>query len=182
MKTDEFLKAAMDSIEADSKYAENKNTFLITFNAAIIGLIVALKTSSRSVSCFENSIILVFSILILISSFISLISILPLNPLRKRIIKKRSNDPKNEGSKYMFYDYVSSHYCNGADSYLAFENDLKGEFEITEEFNEIEKQLCKQIVDLAIVGAAKFKLFKLALIIEMIAFIVFIPFLISVFV
>lgn len=182
MKIDEFLKAAMDSIDADSKYAENKNTFLITFNAAIIGLIVALKTSSKSISCFENSIVFVFSIIIFIASLVSLISILPLNPLRNRIIKKRSDDRKNEGSKYMFYDYVSSHYCDGADSYIDFENDLKEEFEITEEFNEIEKQLCKQIVDLAIVGAVKFKLFRFALIIEMIAFVVFIPFLISVFV
>lgn len=171
----DFLKTTNESIDNDLKFAETKNTFLVTFNAAIVGVIIAFLTSNATISRCANVLLIIFSILLLTATITSVMSFFPLSMVGRFLHPKFKGTPP----KYMFYLYNKSVYSNktGMD-YMKFESDIKQYFQDNTDFSAYEKQLSIQILDLSHIAYTKFRLFSIALYIEFIAFLTFVAFLI----
>ncbi len=171
-----FLKFSYDCINSDLKFSETKNTFLVTFNTAIIGVIVALLTKELSLSCISKTFLIIFSLLMLIATLISIFSFIPINKVRNLL---KTNCNKYDKPNFMFYLYNASKFqMNDKERYNKFESQLIENCKFNDNFSFFEKELIYQIVDLSNVAFTKFKLFSYAIYIELIATIFFALFLI----
>ena len=168
----EFLKYAYESVNADLKFAETKNTFLLTFNLAIIGAIVSFLYSDKiNFTNAQKSLFTFFAIIIILSTCISVTSFLPLNKIGK--VFKRKPD-KSGLSKFMFYKYIYNNYnSNDECAYVKFCNDIKKNFKTEEDISQFEKQLVIQLIDLSYIANTKFCLFSKSLYIELFSLIIF---------
>lgn len=164
----EFLKYSYEAINSDLKFAETKNTCLITFNAAILGIFVSLIANNNKQIClFQQSSLFIFLIFIFISTIISMFSFLPLNPINK-IMGASNKITNNSENKFMFYSYNCAKY-KGIDKYNKFETDIKTNCNDNSDTNLLEKQLARQIIDLSYIANTKFKLFSLSLKLEILS-------------
>lgn len=171
----EFLKLSYDSVDSDLKFAETKNTFLVTFNSALIGIIVAFLTGEHTISYSSRVILIAFTLLILLSTLLAILSFVPQNKIRKYLVAK--DDSKNP--KFMFYRYNASNFPIDNDSrYEDFKKAIEENCESNEKLTFYENELIVQIVDLSNVAYTKFKLFIYAVYIEIIASLLFAIFLI----
>lgn len=184
----DFLKYTCQKIDNDLKFAEKKNAFLVTFNAAIFGVVVNFWKSNLNFSKLEKLLILLFIIIVICSTIISLFSFLPKNPFRKFLVYKISKSNKmdcttnntDQTSKLLYYEYVFISAFNSDEVHITYEsfyNTLKQNTD-SNEFSFFEKQYISQIVDLSDIAYTKFSMFSLSFKIEILAFIVFIAFLI----
>lgn len=106
-----------------------------------------------------------FVITILLSTFVSALSFFPEFKLGKYI----NSTIKNE-NRFMFYKYIRTKYF---DDINTFQTDLKEYFNVTD-FTAVEKQLIAQIIDLSNIAYSKYVFFSIALIIELISFLIMI--------
>lgn len=168
MERVDFLKYVYESINSDVKFAETKSTFLTTFNLAIIGASISFLFGDNDVIRSSDARVwfVCFVVVILISTFIALLSFLPLSSVWKCF------RPKYDGNaNFLFYYYNFSKYRN---NFQVFCKDVIQELG-GNELSNVEKQLAKQILDLSRIAYTKHKVFTIALLIEMISF----PFLIG---
>jgi len=181
MSREEFLKNAYESINDDSRFAETKNTFLLTFNSAVLGLIVAFLTSDKSLSCFGKIMVIIFSAIVFVATICSLISFFPVSPLRKGYNKYLIKNKKSNEPKFMFYRYISSNFnIDDKDNVTKLGEIINKKLGIANDYSGIEIQYLNQIIDLSCIASLKFFLFKLALYFEIISLVFFIPFFISI--
>ena len=185
MNITDFFKNALESINSDSRFAETKNAFLVTFNSAMLGLIVALFNGDNSLSCYSVTMAIIFSAIVLLATICSLLSFFPLNPLRKIYNKKKikKNDKTNldDNPKFMFYEYISSNYdCSDGESYKKLGDKIARSINMTYECNGIDIQYLKQMIDLSCVAAFKFAIFRVSLCIEFVSIVFFVLFFVSI--
>lgn len=163
MNKNDFLKYSYESINTDLKLSETKNTFLTTFNLAIMGTTMSfLFDSDKSINNTSRGWLIAFLITIIVSTLVSIFSFIPLNTVICSLFKPK---PETE-SKFMFYKDNFSRYKNSVDDFI---NDINTYFN-EQEITPAEKQLAIQIVDLSRIAYSKFMLFTIALIIEIISF------------
>ena len=171
----ELLNLSYESVNSNLKFAETKNTFLVTFNSAIIGIIVAFLTGEKQISFIPKAFIVTFTLLILFATLISVFSFVPLNKIGKILIANCDS----QKPKFMFYLYNASEFkVNDKERYKKFEKALKKNCNYDDDLSFLEKELIFQIVDLSNIAFAKFKLFSYAVYVELIATILFGVFLI----
>lgn len=161
-----FLKYTFETINSDLKFAETKNTFLATVNLAIIGWVVSFVFSDETqISMASRCCFIVFLMVVIISTFVSVLSFLPALKFRKMTRTKLDNK-----DRFMFYKYNRNKY---GDNDEKFEEAIKRYFS-DEEYTPVEKQLIGQILDLSSVVYSKCMCFSVALFIELISFLVLI--------
>lgn len=162
MTREEFLKYTYESINSDLKFAETKNTFLTTFNLAVVGATTAFFFGNdNDISNKAYILFVAFTVMILIATLIAISSFLPVNKVGKFLKPKKS-----EGKRFMFYKYNYSNFKTNVDDFC---NEVKNEFDGSD-FNSIENQFAGQIVDLSYVAYTKFTIFAIALVFEMVSF------------
>ena len=170
-----LLNLSYNSINSDLRFAETKNTFLVTFNSVIIGIIVAFLKEKQQIEYLSKFILIVFSLLVLIATLLSVFSFVPLNKIRKFFKATCNSTTPN----FMFYLYNASNFrVNDKERYNKFKKELINNCNPEEEFSFFEEQLIFQIVDLSNIAFTKFKLFSLAIRVEFIAIIIFALFII----
>lgn len=99
MDKSEFLKYAYESINADLKFSETKNTFLTTFNLAIIGATISfLFDADKCINDESRKWLVAFLIAIIIATLVSIFSFIPLNTVGSLFKPKQANE-----FKFMFY-------------------------------------------------------------------------------
>ena len=159
----EFLKYTCDSINSDLKFAETKNTFLTTFNLAMIGATVSFVFDNDK--NFGNDTVrncfIAFLIVILISTFLAIFSFLPLNSFWK-ILK-----PKIKGEENFLFYY--SNFSKHRNDYDIFAKTIAQKIDDCN-LSSTERQLANQILDLSRVTYTKYSIFSIALIIELFSF------------
>lgn len=181
MNREDFLKMAYEDIKSDLKFAETKNTFLSTFNLAIIGASISFLYGDNELLKYEKWNFIIFSILILISTVISIYSFTPLNSADKCFKRTPSNPSSTTNTtnaiadnnrRFMFYKYIFNNYeWHNKNGYETFFKDVKDTLG-GNDLSIYEKQLALQIVDLSHIANTKFTLFTWAIRIEALAFLV----------
>lgn len=163
MNRTEFLKYICDSINSDLKFAETKNTFLTTFNLAMVGTVISFVFDSDKNfgSDAVRNCFIAFLIVILISTFLAIFSFLPLNSFWK-ILK-----PKIKGEENFFFYY--SNFSKHKNDYDTFAKTVVQNIDKCD-LSDTERQLTKQILDLSRVAYTKYSVFSIALTIELFAF------------
>lgn len=154
MNKKEFLEKTYSEINENIKFSEAKNAALITLNSALIA-VAASKVFDYNISLVWRVLIIVLVICLIIPLIIAIYS-----------FKAKMNHKNNDKNKFMYFSYIYNHYYKDSknDYYQDIGNEFKDEF--------VEKQLSKQIVDLSSVAYRKFKLFNIAITIEIFIFII----------
>lgn len=186
MSIDDFLKRTHDGLNSDLRFAEAKNTALITFNSAMIGLTSKALFEHKHTCCVVNFMTAISLLLLLIPVVISLLSICATEKPRKgqrNAVEgtKASNEESDESescnggkenkttdnpSRYAYYDYIFQEFpaCS-IESHSEYLKKLAGDN--YDKYTSLPNlQTARQIVDLAGICHRKFNLFNLAIKIE----------------
>lgn len=153
MDKKEFLIKTYEEINDNIKFSEAKNAALITLNSALIAA-SASKAFDGGIALNWRIMIILLMVCLLIPLIIALFSF-------KATVKHKTSDK----DRFMYFSYIYKKYykSNPNEDYY---NHLKNVFDNSF----AEEQLCGQIVDLSSVAERKFKLFNVAVIIEIIIF------------
>ena len=148
MNKKDFLNKTYAEINDNIRFSEAKNAALITLNSALIAA-AASKAFDYNIALNWRILIILLVICLMIPLIIALYS-----------FKAKMYHEKKEQDKFMYFSYIYKHYykISTANYIDDINNNFKDEFP--------EEQLSKQIVDLSSVAYRKFKLFNIAIIIE----------------
>ena len=158
-----FLKYAYEAVNSDLKFAETKNTFLITLNLAVIGSVFSfLFKQDVNLNYWARLCLLLFEVLIIIATIVSIVSFFPASEIGKYLSK-----PKKEDTiKLMFYQTIYSRHNDNLES---FQKEIKTYLCDSRPLTPYEEQFSIQILNLSSVAYTKFDLFTKALILELIS-------------
>ena len=174
----DFLKKAYESVNADLKFAETKNTFLTSFNLAIIAASITFLSDDNDITCIAAFLFMLFCVAIILATLIASYSYLPLNKADRFF----NQDPSQVKAKnLMFYKHNFHMYEWNSTGYSKCKNDVVTMFPDENgdsiPLDSYEEQLVCQIVDLSHVANTKFSLFSIALTVEIVGLLLLMVFL-----